>query len=281
MPSWKSESLISGSTNKRAAKPGKECFMFDLSGKTAVVTGAGRGIGKAIAGALYEQGAFVVFADIKGNDAASAAAEFDCSGSRSVSVQTDVTDYDSVVRMKDLVTGRTGSIDILVNNAGWDRIRPFMKTTPEFWDHVISVNYKGVLNTVRVVGGTMAEHNRGRIINIASDAALVGSMGEAAYSGAKGAVISFSKSMARELARNGVTVNVVSPGPAETPLIDDMKAADDFAGKVLGNIDRAIPLKRMARPEDIAPAVVFFASEEAGYITGQVLSVSGGLTMSS
>ncbi|MFW6334080.1 MAG: SDR family NAD(P)-dependent oxidoreductase, partial [Desulfosalsimonas sp.] len=116
--------------------------MLDLSGKTAVVTGAGRGIGKAIAGALYQQGAFVVFADINEDDALSAAAEFDSPGARTVSVTTDVADYDSVIRMKDLVIERTGSIDILVNNAGWDRIRPFMKTTPEFWDRVVSVNYR-------------------------------------------------------------------------------------------------------------------------------------------
>ncbi len=158
-------------------------------------------------------------------------------------------------------------------------MKPFLETTPEFWDKVININFKGILNTVYAVAPDMVARNSGKIINIASDAARVGSMGESIYSGAKGAVISFSKTLARELARNQINVNVICPGPTSTPLLDDMKAEDAFATKILSAMDRIIPLKRMGTPQDIANAVAFFASREADFITGQVLSVSGGLTM--
>lgn len=256
--------------------------MFELKGKVAVVTGSARGIGRAIAAGLAGQGAAVVIADLD-REAAEATAtqiESECNA-RVLAVETDVTDLDSVTRMTAKAIESFGGIDILVNNAGWDRIRPFMNTTPDFWDKVIAINYRGVLNTVYAAVPVLSDRKSGVIINIGSDAALVGSMGEAVYSGAKGAVISFSKSLARELARNRIRVNVVCPGPTETPLIDDMKAADSFAEKVLGNIDKAVPLKRMGKPGDIVGAVVFLASDAAAYITGQVLSVSGGLTMSS
>jgi 2-hydroxycyclohexanecarboxyl-CoA dehydrogenase len=221
----------------------------------------------------------VVIADLVMDAAQETAAEIRQTSAKALAVQTDIADLTSVKSLVGKVKSEFGQIDILVNNAGWDRMRPFMKTTPDFWDKVININFKGVLNTVYSVAEDMMARNSGRIINIASDAARVGSTGESVYSGAKGAVLSFSKTLARELARNSITVNVLCPGPTPTPLLDDMKAEDSFAEKVLSSMDKIIPLKRMGKPEDIAAAVVFLSSDEAGFITGQVLSVSGGLTM--
>ncbi len=253
--------------------------MFELTGKVAVVTGGARGIGKGICGKLAKQGAKVVIADLLIDEAVATAAEIENAGGQAIAVKTDITDLESVQAMVDAVKEKFGPVDILVNNAGWDRIKPFIKTTPDFWNKVIHINFKGVLNTTYSVANDMIKRKSGKIINIASDAARVGSMGESVYAGTKGAVISFSKTMAREFARNKINVNVICPGPTPTPLLDDMKAEDAFADKVLSNMDKIIPLKRMGTDEDIAAAVVFFASEEANFVTGQVLSVSGGLTM--
>jgi 2-hydroxycyclohexanecarboxyl-CoA dehydrogenase len=253
--------------------------MFELTNKTAIVTGGARGIGKGICEMLAKQGARVVIADLLIDMAVACAAEIENSGGKAIAVRTDITDLASVQAMVEAVKGEFGPVDILVNNAGWDRMKPFIETTPDFWSKVIDINFKGVLNTTYSVANDMIAQNSGKIINIASDAARVGSMGESVYAGTKGAVISFSKTMAREFARNKINVNVICPGPTPTPLLDDMKAEDAFAGKVLSGMDKIIPLKRMGTADDIAAAVVFFASEEANFITGQVLSVSGGLTM--
>lgn len=253
--------------------------MFELTGKVAVVTGGARGIGKGICDMLAKQGARVAIADLLIDEAVATAADIENAGGKAIAVKTDITDLASVQAMVEAVKDTFGPVDILVNNAGWDRMKPFIKTTPDFWNKVIDINYKGVLNTTYAVADSMIERHRGKIINIASDAARVGSMGESIYAGAKGAVISFSKTMAREFARSKINVNVICPGPTLTPLLDDMKAEDAFADKVLSGMDKIIPLKRMGTADDIAAAVVFFASEEANFITGQVLSVSGGLTM--
>ncbi|MDA8402819.1 MAG: 3-oxoacyl-ACP reductase FabG [Desulfobacteraceae bacterium] len=253
--------------------------MFELKEKIAVVTGGARGIGKGICETLAKQGAWVVIADLLAEEAAATAAEITRLGGKAMAVKTDITDLMSVQAMVSTIKDTIGPVDILVNNAGWDRMKPFLKTAPDFWNRVMDINFKGVLNTIYAVAPGMIEQNSGKIINIASDAARVGSTGESVYSGAKGAVISFSKTMARELARNRINVNVVCPGPTPTPLLDDMKAEDAFADKILSSMDKIIPLKRMGTAEDIAHAVVFFASAEADFITGQVLSVSGGLTM--
>ena len=253
--------------------------MFELTDKVAIVTGGARGIGRGICEALARQGAKIAIADLLIDEAVAVAADIENAGGRAIAVKSDITSLDSVQAMVAAVKETFGHVDILVNNAGWDRMKPFMKTTPEFWNRVIDINFKGVLNTTYAVAADMVSRNAGKIINIASDAARVGSMGESVYAGAKGAVISFSKTMARELARNRINVNVICPGPTPTPLLDDMKAEDAFAEKVLSGMDRIIPLKRMGTADDIAPAVVFFASLEADFITGQVLSVSGGLTM--
>ncbi len=253
--------------------------MFELTDKVAIVTGGARGIGRGISVTMAKQGAKVAIADLLEEEAKKTAEEIEKLGGKAIAVKTDVTDLEQVKQTVAKVRETFGPIDILVNNAGWDRITPFIKTTPDFWEKVIAINYRGVINFVYAVIPDMMERNSGRIISIASDAARVGSTGEAVYSGAKGAVISFSKTMARELARNKITVNVICPGPTPTPLVEEMKESDEFAKKILSGMEKYIPLRRLGTPEDIAYAVVFFASDEASFITGQTLSVSGGLTM--
>lgn len=253
--------------------------MFELREQVAVVTGGARGLGRGISLALARQEANVVIADLLEEKADDTVNEIKRAGGSAIFIKTDITRLGSVKTMVAKANDHFGSINILVNNAGWDRIIPFAETTPEFWNKIIDINFKGILNCIHCVMDGMIAENRGKIINISSDAARVGSMGEAVYAGAKGAVISFSKSLARELARNLINVNVICPGPSTTPMVEEMKAESEFAEKILSSMDRIIPLKRMGLPEDIANAVVFLASKEADFITGQVLSVSGGLTM--
>ncbi len=253
--------------------------MFELDGKVAVVTGAARGIGKAIARVLAVQGARVVVADMLEEEGQETVKEIVHDGGRAKAVAVDVTDLDQVRDMVRRTKDTFGSVDILVNNAGWDKMLLFTETTPELWDKIIAVNFKGVLNCVYAVLPDMTKRKQGRIISIASDAARVGSTGEAVYAGAKGAVIAFSKSIAREVARYQVTVNVVCPGPTPTPLVEAMLNESELAKKVFPSMEKIIPLRRMGSPEDIAAAVLFLASDEAAFVTGQTLSVSGGLTM--
>ena len=245
-----------------------------LQDKVTIVTGAGAGIGRAIARVTAAQGAIVVVTDLDGPAAEAVATEI---GGSARWYAVDVTDRASVAAMVAAVTAAHGRIDVLVNNAGWDKAVPFVDSEPDLWRKVIDINYVGVLNTCREVLPVMAAQNRGRIVNLGSDAGRVGSSGEAVYSGAKGAIIAFSKTIARESARHQVTVNVVCPGPTDTALFASMGGDNP---KLREGLTRAIPLRRLAAPEDIANAVAFFASDEAAYITGQTLSVSGGLTMS-
>jgi len=245
-----------------------------LQDKVVIVTGAGAGIGRAIAEVAAAQGATVVATDI---DAAAAASVAEALGSPAVSYAVDVTDRGSVAAMVAAVHAAYGRIDVLVNNAGWDRAVPFVESEPDLWEKVIDINYVGVLNTCREVLPVMAAQGAGRVVNLGSDAGRVGSSGEAVYSGAKGAIIAFSKTIAREMARHQVTVNVVCPGPTDTALFASMGGDNP---KLREGLTRAIPLRRLATPADIAYAVAFFASDEAAFITGQTLSVSGGLTMS-
>jgi 2-hydroxycyclohexanecarboxyl-CoA dehydrogenase len=199
-------------------------------------------------------------------------------GGRASGVEADVADYVSMQAAVKAVEEAFGPIDVLVNNAGWERLALFVETEPNFWDRLIAVNFKGALNTTRAVLEGMIARGRGRIVSIASDAGRVGSTGEAVYSGCKAALIGFSKALAREVARHGITVNVVCPGPTDTQLLSDVMAGE--AGKkILAGMQRAIPLGRLAKPEDVAGAVAYLVSDEAAYVTGQVLSVSGGLTM--
>ncbi len=245
-----------------------------MGDRVAVVTGSGRGIGRALALGLARDGYAVGVLDL---DPTTVPDEIVAAGGRAVGVRADVTDLTAMRAAVAEVETALGPIGVLVNNAGWDKLDRFLDGDPALWDRLIAINYKGALNTSRAVLERMTGRGGGRIVSIASDAGRVGSSGEAVYSGCKAAIIGFSKALAREVAKDGITVNVVCPGPTETALLAEVMAG---AGeKVLAGMRRAIPLGRLGQPEDIVGAVCFLASDAAGYVTGQVLSVSGGLTM--
>ncbi|MDY6861770.1 MAG: 3-oxoacyl-ACP reductase family protein [Thermodesulfobacteriota bacterium] len=250
-----------------------------LEGKIGMVTGAGQGIGEAIALRFAKEGADVVVIDVNTDAAQKVVNKINDTGRRGLAIKADVTKSNEINEMVKEVLKEFGKIDFLVNNAGWDKIEPFVKSTEETWDKVIAINYKGQVICCRAVLDHMIERKNGRIINIASDAARVGSSGEAVYSGAKGGVMAFTKTLAREVARYNILVNCVCPGPTETPLVLNAIKASEQASKIAEGLKRAIPLGRMAQPPEIAGAVLFFASDDADYITGQTLSVSGGLSM--
>ena len=247
--------------------------MKGLEGKVALVTGAGRGIGKAIAERLAAEGAKVAVADIDPATAAATAAEI---GRGAIAVTMDVTDGASVRDAVAETAKHLGPIDVLVNNAGWDKIEPFVKSQEETWDRVIAINLKGPIRCARAVLDWMIERRSGKIVSIGSDAGRVGSSGEAVYSAAKAGVIGFGRTLAREVARYGINVNVVCPGPTNTPLLQETIGANE---KLMASLKQAIPLGRTGEPDDLASAVAFLASDDAGFITGQTLSVSGGLSM--
>jgi 2-hydroxycyclohexanecarboxyl-CoA dehydrogenase len=247
-----------------------------VSGKVAVVTGAARGIGAAIATLLTEAGAAVAIWDL--DEAAAIGTVSSLEAERPIiGLGVDVTDPTSVDAGIVAVEERLGPIDILVNNAGIDIIGPFLDSDEGDWDRIIDVNLKGTVLCSHRVARSMVARGGGAIVNIGSDAGRVGSSGEAVYSATKGGVIAFTKALARELARSGVRVNCVCPGPTDTALLDQLA---DTSPKLYDSLARSIPLRRIAEPLDIAPAVLFFAGDGAAYITGQTLSVSGGLTMS-
>ena len=248
--------------------------MTEPIARAALVTGGGRGIGRGIVEALAAQGHRVAVADLDQETAGEVAGLV-----QGLAVPMDVTDTASVGEAFARVERELGPVEILVNNAGWDEFHPFLETDEEFWDRVIELNFKGCLRTCRRAVPGMVERGYGRVVNIASDAARVGSSLEAVYSGAKGGVVAFSKTLAREVARHGVTVNSVCPGPTETAMLAEIAGAGQDSEKVLEAMRRAVPMRRLGRPRDIGPAVAFLASDDAGFITGQTLSVSGGLTM--
>jgi 2-hydroxycyclohexanecarboxyl-CoA dehydrogenase len=244
----------------------------------AFVSGAARGIGRAIAEKLAADGRAVAIADLLDEKARETALAIEKNGGTAIAVTLDVTSPDSVAAAVAEATERLGAIDVLVNNAGWDELHPFLETDEPFWDRVIDVNFKGVLRLTKAVLPGMVERKWGRIVSISSDAGRVGSSGESVYAGAKGATIAFMKTIAREVARNGVTANAVCPGPTDTAMLQQVMSGEG-GDKVRDAMTRAVPMKRLGTPKDIAAAVAFLASEDAGYITGQALSVSGGLTM--
>jgi 2-hydroxycyclohexanecarboxyl-CoA dehydrogenase len=249
------------------------------SPRTALVTGGGRGIGRAIAEGLAADGLAVVIVDLRMPEAEETATAITEAGGQALAIEANVVDSASVAAAVRQAEERFGHVDVLVNNAGWDDLKPFLDTDEAFWDLVIDINFNGPLRFIRLLLPGMVERGYGRIINIGSDAGRVGSSLESVYSGAKGGIIAFTKTIAREHARHGVTANVVCPGPTDTPFMRETMDAQHDSDAVLGAMVKSVPMRRLAAPEEVAAAVRFFATDEAGYVTGQTLSVSGGLTM--
>jgi 2-hydroxycyclohexanecarboxyl-CoA dehydrogenase len=253
--------------------------MRGLEQKVALVTGAGGGIGSAICQRLAEEGCRVAVFDRDREAAHAVSKNLQALGHSASTHVVDITDYGAVSKAVGSIASDWGAIDILVNNAGLDRFANFLDTTPDQWEPIIAVNLRGTLNMHHVVLPLMRERGAGRVINIASDAGRVGSSMEAVYSACKGGIIAFTKSVARELARSGVRLNVVCPGPTDTPLLGQFLEGGEDGAKILKALERAVPMKRIGRPGDMPGIVAFLASDDAQYITGQVISVSGGLTM--
>jgi len=248
-----------------------------LKARAAVVTGGASGIGRAIAQALAREAARVAVLDLDETGARETATAIERAGGTAAAYRVDVTDVAAVDHTIDAVAARWGGLHVLVNCAGWDKPMPFVETTPEFWDKILAVNLRGPLACTRAALRHMIKAEYGKIVTIASDAGRVGSTGEAVYSAAKGGLIAFTKTVAREVARHRINVNCVCPGPSDTPLFQ--KEFAEKSPKLAESLKRVIPWGRLGVPDDVAPAVVFLASDDASFITGQTLSVSGGLTM--
>lgn len=242
--------------------------------RVAFVTGGAGGIGAAVCRALVSDGRRVAVADLSQEACNVIAKEID-----GVGIRLDVRDPDSVSAALEQARAVLGDPEIIVNVAGWDEQMPFLKTDEAFTEKVMQVNLYGPIRLLRAALPAMVAARWGRVVNVASDAGRVGSSNEAVYSGAKGGLIAFTKTIAREFARYEITSNSVCPGPTDTPLIRRMIAEQPDADKVIAAMTRAVPMRRMGQPEDVGAAVAFMASESAGHITGQTLSVSGGLTM--
>ena len=254
--------------------------MRGLAGKTAIVTGAGSGIGRAIASRLATEGCMVGVFDINPTGAAETVAAIEAAGGKALAVQCDITDYAAVTAAVASFEQQAGAgTDVLVNNAGWDTPIPFLKTEPAFWQKVTAINWFGPLHMTHAVAQGMAARKSGRIVQIASDAGRVGSSGEVVYSGCKGATIAFSKALARELARANVTINTVCPGPTDTPAMTAFVGTGEQGQKIRDEMVKGVPLGRIGLPDDYPGLVAFLASDDAAFMTGQTISVSGGLTM--
>jgi len=244
-----------------------------LDNKTAVISGAASGIGLATAEAFAEAGAHVLLGDIAEEQGAAAAAAIGAKGRHAEFIRLDVTDPASIEAFRREAMKRRGHVDIVANVAGWGKTEPFVQNTPEFWKKLVDLNLMGPIQLTRAFLDNMIERQSGKVITVASDAGRVGSLGETVYSGAKGGAIAFTKALAREMARYNITVNCVCPGPTDTPL---MAAVPD---KIKEAFSRVTPMRRLAKPAEVADAILFFASPRSDFVTGQVLSVSGGLTM--
>ncbi len=246
---------------------------MELTGQTVLITGGASGIGRATVLEFARQGAKVVLADVDEPRSQEVKAEAAKAGHSVETLKLDLADMDSVAKCGAEALQRFQRIDVLVNAAGWDRIQPFVDNTPEFIERVLKINLQGPIRLTQALLKPMIEANRGKIVSVSSDAGRVGSLGETTYAAAKGGIIAFSKSLAREMARFKITCNVVCPGPTDTPLLAQQPE------KVRDALARAVPFKRIGQPQEIADALLFFASKRSDYVTGQVLSVSGGLTM--
>ena len=253
--------------------------MQRFNGKTVVVTGGGGGIGGATCRRFGAAGGKVAVLDRDLAAAQKVADSVTGAGGQAAAFDCDITDRASVDAAVAATQAQLGPVAVLVNNAGWDVFKPFTKTVPAEWDRLIAINLTGALHMHHAVLPGMAERKKGRIVNVASDAARVGSSGEAVYAACKGGLVALTKALAREHARHGITLNVVCPGPTDTALLAGVAEGAGNPEKLLEAFTRAIPLGRLGQPDDLASAIAFFASADAGFITGQVLSVSGGLTM--
>ena len=252
--------------------------MKGLKQKVVVVTGAAGGIGTAISKRFGEEGSTVALFDLNEEGAARVAAEIEAAGGKARAYRVDITDHEGVQAAVAKVEEELGPIEVLVNNAGWDMGAFFLQTEKPFWDKVVAINLYGPLNMHHAVLRRMSERGRGRVVNISSDAGRVGSSMEAVYSFCKGGLIAFTKTMAREMARQQIPVNVVCPGPTATPLLDNL-AQGEKGERIKAALVKAVPFGRMGEPADIPGVVAFLASEDAAFISGQVISGSGGLTM--
>jgi len=253
--------------------------MRGLEGKTVIVTGGGGSIGRAICERYAEFGCKVGVFDINAERALETVQAVDKAGGKGYPVEADITDHAAVKKVVAGFEKAAGPTDILVNNAGWDKLINFVQTDPEFWNKIIAINLHGPLNLCHAVLPGMIERGHGRIVNIASDAGRVGSSGEGVYSACKGGIIAFTKTVAREVARKGVTLNSVCPGPTDTNLLAEIAGDGAMGDKIRNALINAVPMKRVGKPEDIPGAVLFLSSDDAAFITGQTISVSGGLTM--
>lgn len=247
--------------------------------KTAIVTGGGGGIGGATARRLAAEGAHVAVFDMNLAAAEQVAAGIRAAGGQATAFQCDITDRTQVDAAVAATQAQLGPVAVLVNNAGWDIFKPFVKTVPAEWDKLIAINLTGALHMLHAVLPGMVERGYGRVVNVASDAARGGSSGEAVYSACKGGLVALSKTLAREHARHGITVNVVCPGPTDTALLAGVAEGARDPAKLIEAFKSAIPLGRLGQGDDLASAIAFMGSDDASFVTGQVLSVSGGLTM--
>jgi 2-hydroxycyclohexanecarboxyl-CoA dehydrogenase len=252
--------------------------MRGLKDRTVLVTGGANGIGAAIARRLAEEGCVVGILDLDESGGSKLAAEIKAAGGKASMHAADISDYDAVARAVAEFEASAGPIALLVNNAGWDRALSFLDTTPDFWRKIVAINLYGPLNVSHTVLKGMASRGFGRVVNVASDAGRVGSSGEAVYSACKGGMIAFSKTIARELVSKGIIVNTLCPGPTDTAILRSFLEGPDGA-KIAEGLKRAIPMRRLGAPEDYPGIVAFLLSDDAAYITGQTISVSGGLTM--